>query len=93
MIRQTMFGLKLERTEEPVTAHGGLALLKAKQRLRIRNITGTPGFIVGTEHVPGALDLTGIGGVPPQVDEPPAAVPPGDPRQWSPLSSRRGHDH
>ena len=27
MVRQTVFGFKLERTEEPVTAHGGLALL------------------------------------------------------------------
>ncbi|TKB80697.1 MAG: IS1380 family transposase [Nitrospira sp.] len=27
MGRQTVFGFKLERTEEPVTAHGGLALL------------------------------------------------------------------
>jgi len=27
MVRQTVFGFKLERTEEPLTAHGGLALL------------------------------------------------------------------
>lgn len=27
MVRQTVFGFKLEQTEEPVTAHGGLALL------------------------------------------------------------------
>ena len=27
MVRQTVFGFKLERTEEPLTAHGGLALV------------------------------------------------------------------
>ena len=27
MVRHTVFGFKLERTEEPLTAHGGLALL------------------------------------------------------------------
>jgi len=27
MVRQTVFGFKLEPTEEPLTAHGGLALL------------------------------------------------------------------
>ena len=40
MVRQTVFGFKLERTEETLTAHGGLALLaEFNHGLGLRGLT------------------------------------------------------
>src|SRR5579863_2634053 len=47
MKRQTVLGLKIERTEEELTAHGGLALLA--------QYSHGPGLRVG-RHLPGVAD-------------------------------------